>query len=470
MKYVAEGLERKKYNKTLKERLVESIDKASDKDKKLMKETLDNLGININEDNTAATEANESVEKVEESIEAPKYTAVLKAITDALEDADDEDKADIEDLLKRVKHFCDEVANDYDINLNKEELEEAKKVDLVSHPTEDITLIYQDKEVKDMIEGDDETLSTLIDSCEDALHDHKVEAFHIKYDDDMAEWYVEEELEEKCQKEECNTEECADKSNEAVEESAEAEDNGTDEIVEQLQDALKENATLKEQVQELQNKLAVSDTEVNKVNEDLAHYKAATVTLSGKAKEARTLEKKVSTLTEKLKTTEKDLKAKTSQKLNEDTKTSRRLAVLAESVKRKESEVKELTEQLEDVKANAELKRSEYNKTITKAKTLIKEYKQLAKGTVDRYIESKAVMLGVTANEIKNRLNENYSLDEIDKVCESLQSYQVNISKLPFNINRNVRVTESKKEALQVQSPFDDEIDEDLLALAKMHF
>lgn len=207
------------------------------------------------------------------------------------------------------------------------------------------------------------------------------------------------------------------------------------------------------------------------MKEELARYKTATVNLSAKAKETRALEKKVSTLTEKLKTTEKDKKAKENQTLKENLKNSKTVNRLTETLNKYKAQASELTEQVEDLKANAELKRSRYNETIQKAKTLIKEYKQLAESTVNHYIESKATMLGITANEIKNRLNETYSVEEIDKVCESLQSYQVNISKLPFNLNKGkVQVTESKKEALQVQSPFDDDIDEDLLALAKIHF
>ena len=59
--------------------------------------------------------------------------------------------------------------------------------------------------------------------------------------------------------------------------------------------------------------------------------------------------------------------------------------------------------------------------------------------SVDRYIKSQAVRLGVSVNEIKNRLNESYTFDDIDEVCESLQSYKLNMSKLPFaSLKENV--------------------------------
>jgi len=45
-----ESLDKKRYNKTLRQTLQESIDKATDEDKVIMNEALDNLGINLKED------------------------------------------------------------------------------------------------------------------------------------------------------------------------------------------------------------------------------------------------------------------------------------------------------------------------------------------------------------------------------------------------------------------------------------
>ena len=91
MNYVTESLEKKRHNKTLRQKLSETIDNS--KDKEQMKEALNNLGI-----------------KLEEEI--------------------------------------DESCKSSDLD---------ESADLVTHPTEKVTLIYQDKEVKDLIEGDDET-------------------------------------------------------------------------------------------------------------------------------------------------------------------------------------------------------------------------------------------------------------------------------------------------------------------------
>jgi hypothetical protein len=50
LQYVTEALDTKKRNKTLRQKLVEEIEKASDDDKKIMNETLKDLDIKLNED------------------------------------------------------------------------------------------------------------------------------------------------------------------------------------------------------------------------------------------------------------------------------------------------------------------------------------------------------------------------------------------------------------------------------------
>ena len=73
-------------------------------------------------------------------------------------------------------------------------------------------------------------------------------------------------------------------------------------------------------------------------------------------------------------------------------------------------------------------------------------------------------------NEIKNKLPESYSVEDVDSVCESLQNYALNISKLPFNVEKTkvrVKVQESRRDPLKlVQSSDGDDIDDSLMSLA----
>ena len=114
--------------------------------------------------------------------------------------------------------------------------------------------------------------------------------------------------------------------------------------------------------------------------------------------------------------------------------------------------------------------KSEYSDKLAKANAVTEKYRKIAKASIDKYIESKASILGVSSQDIKNRLSENYSFDEIDRVCESMKSYRVNMSRLPFETstlkknNVTVKVTESKEPILPSYG-LDDEVDSSLMGL-----
>ena len=77
----------------------------------------------------------------------------------------------------------------------------------------------------------------------------------------------------------------------------------------------------------------------------------------------------------------------------------------------------QLHESLQDAKKDSQIIKSEANAKITKCSQLVEKYKTIAKTAVDKYIESRATVLGLSVTDIKNRLNENYSFNDIDKVC-----------------------------------------------------
>lgn len=271
----------------------------------------------------------------------------------------------------------------------------------------------------------------------------------------------------------------------------EAVDNGSAELIKSLQEAVKSKAESDAKLLELQNKLAVSDAKVGKIEEELSRYKSTTIRLSTLAKESKKLKNTIITLEEQV-----DLKTRIIQtqkarleKLNESIKGSTN--ILQESVSKKDLEISKLNEsmtslraqnseasnkittlneRLEEFKKVSEADKQELTGKLTKTEKLLESYKKIAHDTVRRYIESKARMLGVQPNEIKNRLGESYTIDDIDKVCEDLKSYELNISKLPFSVDRKVkvRVTESKNDLLRPDSGMDDEIDDSLITLAKL--
>lgn len=133
------------------------------------------------------------------------------------------------------------------------------------------------------------------------------------------------------------------------------------------------------------------------------------------------LKEQFNSLKENLNKAQKDLSSK--QKDVEDSKSQ--ITKLSE-------ENKNLKEQL-DAKIQSSTKLEQSYQKSTK---LVEKYKNFAHEIANRYIDSKALALGVSSNEIKNRLSESYTLDEVDEVCEDLQDYSINISKLPFKVDK----------------------------------
>lgn len=284
-----------------------------------------------------------------------------------------------------------------------------------------------------------------------------------------------------------------DNASSKVDEKEEAINNGSNELVKSLQEALKDKATLEAKVLKLQEQLAVSDTKVDKLNEELSRFKSTTIRLSTKVNESKDLSKEIETLKKNLELKERILSnQKTrinslSERLSKESSNSQ---TLNESISSKGKEVEKLNESLTKQKEEYESKINQLNEslesykreTTTKMDKLLNEskalkesrdgYKTLAYSTINSYIETKATMLGVDANEIKNKLPENYTPKTIDKICEQIQQHNINISRLPFSMvngrKAKVQVVESVNDKLKdaAKDDCDGEINDDLLKLA----
>ena len=255
----------------------------------------------------------------------------------------------------------------------------------------------------------------------------------------------------------------------------EVEDNESDELLEQVQKLLKQNCDLKEKVKNLQTEKAVSGTKVNKLNEELNTFKSVAASAGKKALEMKNLETKNSNLIKENTSLKEELSKVTKKTELQDTRISKLVESKEDLTTRLssiETENKKLKESLEAVKTNSNKKLTEAKETVNKAKKLIEKYKGLAHDTANRYIERRALALGINKNEILNRLNESYSLDDVDNVCEDLKDYSLNISRLPFAFdkpgNARVRVREdhSKDPLKDIDSEYDDTVDDYLLDLA----
>lgn len=290
-----------------------------------------------------------------------------------------------------------------------------------------------------------------------------------------------------------NYKDSSNKGEEDVNQSNEEAVNDGADLVKDLQEALKANADLSKQVTNLQEKLSVCYAKDIKNEAAVAKLKKAVVTLSEDARKYSAVQNQLVSLKEQLEEKSKTINEqktliesynkkisliKNSQRsLNEsiDTKNnklddlSNQVKVLKtrlqESKNNSLKEVNQLKEELQELKGDSQVKNSQYAKKLANANALVEKYRKTAETAANRYIESKAKQLGVSITEIKNKLEENYTFDDVDKICEQLRSYKMNINKLPFNFTKNnisrVAMNESKQ-TKRFENP-DDVLDENFV-------
>ena len=77
-------------------------------------------------------------------------------------------------------------------------------------------------------------------------------------------------------------------------------------------------------------------------------------------------------------------------------------------------------------------------------------------------------MLGVNPSEITSRLNENYTLADVDAVCDQILGSTVNFGRLPFSgrTKTSARIMESVSKPVRTSPEYGYEVDDALLELA----
>lgn len=263
-------------------------------------------------------------------------------------------------------------------------------------------------------------------------------------------------------------------------------------MVEELQKTLSQNKELQDKLVSLQEKLSVSYAKESKLNEEIDKQKNAISNLRKGAtqvialnRKVKSLEKNNELLESKLKDSETSInRLRESNKITRDKNKSLRESIsnrdnsnqkLNEELSDLKNTNKSLTEELESLKKDIEIKKSDYSKKLEQSNQLVEKYKRIAAKSVDKYIGLQALKIGVTSEEIKNKLPESYTFKDIDEACESVKQYKVNINKLPFNTmlneNKNIQIkaTPSKNEKLAISSlNEDDDVDDMLMRMANM--
>ena len=268
-------------------------------------------------------------------------------------------------------------------------------------------------------------------------------------------------------------------------------------MIKELQDSLLAQQKLEAQMTALQEKLSVCYAKETKYEEEISKYKSAVRNLSEQVNNAKALKTTVTNLQEELQKKDKSLIAEQTsrnlliesqkvnsnkfnqlreslnQKDNELRDSKREIAKLNENLKSLKSQFaskeENLNENLSEMKKNLTIKTNEYSRKLSDANKLIEQYRSTAKKAVTKYVESKAIALGIKKEEILNKLPENYSFNDIDIICEDLAGFNLKVSKLPFSLEKinKASITKPKEPLLDRVTNNADTIDESLIRLAE---
>ena len=447
LQYVNESLNKKRYNKTLRDKLTESINKEDETNQKIMRESLNTLGIKLDESNDYRgyeLQTTQSGVFVRDS----KGNILREVVSD-----------------KEARDYIDSLLDDIDesisIKSSTNSWREWEVGDEVTYITDEFDGHTEEKCVVISVEDDHATISPVDDSS-------------VKYwvDDDT--YNFDESL---------NKQETANINNE-VKENFAADDDGA--LVEELQKALKLNKKLDEKIVALQEKLSAGYAKEVKLNEQIEGYKSRIFKLSKSTKEVRVLNEKLVTANKSKETIDNRCKKLTEsinkkntvitelkESLNKKDEHINSLKVkVNESNKRlkaKTNSLNEITEKYETLNKDLNQLKESYSKKLEQQNALVEKYKNIAMKSVDKYIDTQATRLGVRSSEIKNRLPESYSFKDIDLICEDLQEYKLNMSNLPFSTNSRLREGMSVKVSNvsnKTLVPMEEDIDELTLQLA----
>lgn len=390
--------------------------------------------------------------------------------------------------IEKMKVAASEKVNE---ELTETESEEVKPA---SEESEEESL--EEKEVKELTE--DEKREIVLQWLTNNFEEDQVEEvldilnMEIVEDDDEEESAEDEDVAEdkkgsnEAEEAEENIENSDEEDSEQKEETEEdkAVDEGLDSIVNSLQEALSKNSDLENTVRILQEKLAVSDAKVNEINEECNRLKNSMSRMSDLVKTRATLKENVSTLEKSLNEKEaliNEQKVKIAKLVESKKETVRSSNELNENLTNLktsyEKQIQALNEQISSSKTENEKQISTLTENLNKANSLKESYKKLANKTVNKYIEVKANIIGQTPADIKRKLGESYTLEDVDQVCEDLKAYSLNVSKLPFEVTKKVgvRVTESTNTRMMNNTTkksaiYDDEVSDTLIKLANSEF
>lgn len=453
----------------LRKALAESYQAARDEDKDTMKKALENLNIDIKEELIEVTEKKAKIDLAsiprdpeEEELLVEDTPADDEEAADddaeapddeATEGAEDEDDEAIEDEESPAKNGTIDVTGEGEADVNTI----GDAIELLQEFDDDTEVAFEATDPEgnvspvDNIEHreEDGVLVLNVKSCEASDEDAAVSDIETGEETPVE-----------------TIEEVDD------EDSGAADDDGDVEVIESLKEMVRQKEAMETELSNLRKAKSVGDAKEQELQEKLARYGTALKKARAEAAQVPELLSKVSELSEHLTHANRNI-----EKLTEQVNDNARQ--LKESVDAKEAKVTSLTEQVttltkrsKTLEAKLEGQTKLYTEKLEERTRLAKSYKARFIETLNRYVESKASMLGVQPSEITSRLNENYTLADVDAVCDQILESTVSFSRLPFGgrTKTSARISESVSKSAIANTRIDPdagyEIDDSLLELA----
>ena len=466
----------------LRKALAESYQAARDEDKDTMKKALENLNIDIKEELTEATEIAEGKTKIDlASIPRdPEEDELLVEEVPADEDVEDEEAETAEAPAEEVTATEDETAETDGEEAGEDaESEEAPAevgtVDVTGEGEADVNTVEDAIELLQEFDDDTEVAFEATDPEGNVSPVDKIE----HYEDDgvlvlnVKSCEASDDADAVSDTEETDEETPVETIEEADDADAKAaDDDGDVEVIESLKEMVRQKEAMEIELGNLRKAKSVGDAKEQELQEKLARYGTALKKARAEAAKVPELLSEVSKLSENLLHANRNI-----EKLTEQVNNNARQ--LKESVDAKEAKVQTLTEQVntltqhsKTLEAKLEGQTKLYTQKLEERTRLAKSYKKRFIETLNRYVESKAGMLGVQPSEITSRLNENYTLADVDAVCDQILDSTVGFSRLPFGgrTKTSARIAESVSKSAIANSRIDPdagyEIDDSLLELA----
>lgn len=445
---VCESLDPKQQK--LQKALLEAYNTSSEEDKAIMKNTLDSLNVSLTE-----------------SVKTKEINGVTCIFANNIDDVPEDDDVTMEAYVKEDLDEAAEVEEET-VDAEDEEIEEDPAEDDVETATEEET------EEEPAEPKNEFTAGEIVDAFSKFDKDAVVKVLPVEFGEQNLDINLAVETDDENNINISGTlvpvedaEDSDDETPEADVAEDSAEDAGDDEVIESLKEAIRQKDLLENEIKNLRSSKTVSDAKVAELNESLIKYKNAFERTSELAAKAKSLKSENNSLTEQL--SQKDNQIKELSEQVQKAKT------LNESVNSQNVKVKTLTEKLsvmqkefdaEKTKLNEQL--AQYKKGYADRTAIAKSYKNKFNTVLTRYIESKAQMLGVRPADITCKLNENYTIDDVDNACQAILEGSIKINRIPVSKNAKIRINESvgTNNALEQKSNDSYDIDDSLLELA----